>query len=107
MWLAHENSLAGHLGMRKIARTIFQFSVGQQLYCKTLVTCQEMGKQKQGVQTVLFQLIPVAEEPFKGVVIDCVGLLSRTKGGNQCVDTCLRYCRGELERNTERDERVV
>ena len=35
--------------------------------------------------------IPVAKESFSHVIIDCVGLLPKTKGGNLCLLTIMYH----------------
>ena len=50
---------------------------------KTCHVCQVVGKPNQIIPKAPLQPIVVPETPFEKVIIDCVGPLPRTKGGNQ------------------------
>ena len=51
--------------------------------------CQLVGKPNQKVSVAPLQPIPVAEEPFSRVIVDCVGPLPKTKAGNQYLLTVM------------------
>jgi len=57
--------------------------------------CQVKGKPGTSVKPYPLHPIPVVEDPFSKVVIDCVGPLPKTKRGNQflltIVDSATRY----------------
>ncbi|XP_076055262.1 uncharacterized protein LOC143033653 [Oratosquilla oratoria] len=93
--LAHDTPLAGHLGVRKTLFNITQHfhwptvvkDVAQ--YCKTCHTCQLVGKPNQKIVEAPLHPIPVMEEPFKKVLIDCVGPLPPSSKGNQYILTIM------------------
>lgn len=63
-------------------------------FCKSYLTCQIAGKPNQNIQPAPLQHIPAITEPFKRVIVDCVGPFPRAKSGNQflltimCSSTC-------------------
>ena len=79
--LAHEGSLAGHLGVRKTLGKIMCHFYWPKVkcdvanFCKTCALCQRVGKPNQLIQPAPLKPIPVIEEPFSKIVIDCVGPL--------------------------------
>ena len=95
--LAHETTMAGHLEVTKTHdRTIQHFywpKMKQDVlqFCKTCRTCQIVGK--PNTAWVPLKPIPVFDEPFSWILIDCVGSLPKTKSGNEysltivCVST--------------------
>ena len=48
-----------------------------------------MGKPNQVIPKAPLKPIPAFEEPFSGVMIDCVGPLPKTKKGNQYLLTIM------------------
>lgn len=98
--IAHDNT-AGHLGVTKTFRKIFEHFYWPKMrndvrkYCKTCHTCQVKGKPGPGVPPSPLIPIPVMDEPFSRIVIDCVGPLPRSKRGNQylltIIDAATRY----------------
>ena len=58
-------------------------------FCRTCVLCQNVGKPNQLIRPAPLLPIPVIEEPFFKLVIDCVSPLPRTRKGNQCVLTIM------------------
>ena len=75
--LAHETPLAGHLGIRKtkVMRHFYWPKLRQDvdMFCRSCHTCQVVGKPKQKVPVAPLSPVPMVEEPFSRVVIDCVG----------------------------------
>ncbi|KAI2644621.1 Retrovirus-related Pol polyprotein [Labeo rohita] len=67
--LAHENVLAGHLGVKK------PFTIS--------------GKPNQKVAVAPLHPVPVKAEPFGRLILDCVGALPKTKSGYQYVLTIM------------------
>ena len=57
--------------------------------CKVCHTCQMVGKPNQHPANAPLRPIPVVEEPFSRVLIDCVGPLPKTKSGNQYLLTIM------------------
>lgn len=93
--LAHDSSLAGHLGVKKtyhrVLRNFFWPGLKTDVskYCRTCHTCQVVGKPNQPVPPAPLHPIPVLGEPFERVLIDCVGPLPRTKSGHQYILTVM------------------
>ena len=79
--LAHDSSLAGHLGVKKTYHRVLHnfFWPGLKTdivkYCRTCHTCQVVGKPNQPVPPAPLHPIPVLGEPFERVLVDCVGPL--------------------------------
>lgn len=88
MSMAHDLPIAGHLGIRKtfvrITNEFWWPSVKRDIanYCKRCHVCQLAGKPNQPIPKAPLQPIPVYDEPFSRIIIDCVGPLPKTKGGN-------------------------
>ena len=93
--LAHDNPLAGHLGIQKTYNHILQHFFWPGLkgdvtrYCKSCHVCQVSGKPNQTIPPALLYPIPVVCEPFECVVVDCLGPLPRTKSGNKFLSTVM------------------
>ena len=93
--LAHDSSLAGHLGVKKtyhrVLRNFFWPGLKTDVvkYCRTCHTCQIVGKPNQPVPPAPLHPIPVLGEPFERVLIDCVGPLPKTKSGHQYILTVM------------------
>ena len=93
--LAHENPLAGHLGINKTYRKVLQHFYWPGLrkdivkFCTTCHTCQMIGKPNQCNQVAPLIPIPAMEEPFSRVIVDCVGPLPKTKSGNKYLLTIM------------------
>ncbi|XP_033100281.1 uncharacterized protein LOC117103773, partial [Anneissia japonica] len=85
--LAHEIPMAGHLGIRKTQARISNHFYWPKLhkdvvhFCKTCHVCQIIGKPQPSIKPAPLIPIPVFEEPFSRVIVDCVGPLPRTKSG--------------------------
>ena len=58
-------------------------------YCRTCHTCQLVGKPNQKIPAAPLKPIPVLEEPFSRIIIDCVGPLPRTKAGHEYLLTIM------------------
>lgn len=52
-------------------------------HCKTHHVCQTVGKPNQTIPLAPLCPIPVVGEPFKHILVDCVGPLPSPKSGNQ------------------------
>ncbi len=93
--LAHETPLAGHLGTRKAQAKIMRHFHWPQLhkdvvaFCRSCHACQVVGKPNQKIPIAPLTHIPVVEEPFSRVIIDCVGPLPRTREGNEFLLTIM------------------
>ncbi len=91
--LAHDNLLAGHLGVNKTFHhtTKYLFWPGCKSsiaeFCRTCGVCQRSGNPNQKVPFALLQPVPVMAEPFERLILDCVGPLPKTKSGYQYVLT--------------------
>ena len=75
--LAHESSLAGHLGVTKTYHKIMQHFFWPKMrksvanYIKTCHTCQVVGKPNQKIPKAPLKPIPAFSEPFSHLLIDC------------------------------------
>ncbi len=93
--LAHEISMAGHLGIRKthekIGRHFYWPHMHKDIvsYCHSCHACQVTGKPNQTIPVAPLCPLPVMEEPFSRVLIDCVGPLPKTKKGNEYLLTIM------------------
>ncbi len=81
--LAHDCSMAGHLGVNKTHNRILQnfYLPGLKkdvvVYCRTFHVCQLAGKPNQSIPVAPLHPIPAFEEPFARVLVDCVGPLPK------------------------------
>ena len=93
--LAHETPMSGHLGVNKTYHKILNHSFWPGLksdisqHCKSCHTCQMVGKPNQTIPKAYLQPIPAFDEPFSRIIIDCVGLLPKTKSGCQYLLTIM------------------
>ena len=93
--LGHDNPLAGHLGIRKTYNRILRHFLGPGLkgevarHIRSCHWCQVAGKPNQTIPPAPLYPIPVVCEPFERVLVDCVGLLPRTKSGNKFLITVM------------------
>lgn len=84
-----------HLGITKTYNRILQHFFWHGLkhdvirYCKTCHVCQHVGKPNQVIPPALLIPIPVLGDPFEHVLGDCVGLLPKSKSGNQFLLTIM------------------
>lgn len=91
MYLAHENDLSGHFGVRKTFQKVAEhfFWPGMRRDIKKHVlsceVCQLVGKPNQKIPKAPLIPIPSVGEPFREVIIDVVGPLPRTRGGNEYI----------------------
>ena len=98
--IAHDGA-GGHLGVHKTYYKIlchfFWLKIKSDVssYIRTCPVCQVTGKSGTGIKPASLQPIPVMEEPFSKVIIDCVGPLPKSKRGNQylltIMDSATRY----------------
>jgi len=51
-------------------------------YCRSCHSCQAAGKPNQVVSPAHLKPVPLLNEPFEKLVIDCVGPLPKTKSGH-------------------------
>ena len=93
--LAHGTPLAGHLGINKTNHKVLNHFYWPGLrgdtkqYCKTCHTCQLVGKPNKKPPVAPLKPIPVMEEPFSHITVDCVGPLPKTRSGNQYLLTVM------------------
>lgn len=93
--LAHNSHMAGHLGItktyEKLKKHFFWPKMKKDVKraCKRCDVCQRSGKKGQEPPPVKLMPIPVVEEPFSRVVLDCVGPLPRSKRGYQYLLTIM------------------
>ncbi|XP_035984480.1 uncharacterized protein LOC118558122 [Fundulus heteroclitus] len=93
--LAHDASLAGHLGVKKtyhrVLRNFFWPKLKSDVvnYCRSCHTCQLVGKPNKPISPAPLHPIPVLGEPFERVLLDCVGPLPKTKSGYQYILTIM------------------
>ncbi|KAL2099462.1 hypothetical protein ACEWY4_005942 [Coilia grayii] len=93
--LAHEKPMAGHLGIRKTQERVLRHFYWPRLhsdvvaFCRSCHACQMVGKPNQVIPTAPLKPLPVVEEPFSRVVVDCVGPLKKTKKGNEYLLTIM------------------
>ena len=89
------DGVGGHLGVKKtydkVLRHFFWPSLKKDVaaYSKTCRTCQLTGKPNQKIKPAPLYPIPVVEEPFEYLLLDCVGLLTRSRAGNQYLLTVM------------------
>ena len=87
--LAHDGPLGGHLGVNKtydrILRNYFWPGLKKDVkqHCRCCHICQVAGKPNQSIVPAPLYPIPVVGEPFERILVDCVGPLPRTRGGQQ------------------------
>lgn len=93
--VAHESQWSGHLGVTKTYDLVLQYFFWPGLksdvakYWRCCHVCKLVGKPNRVIPPVLLHPIPVTGEPFERVLIDCVGPLLWTKGGNQYLLTIM------------------
>ncbi len=93
--VAHDHELSGHLGIRKtydqLLKHFFWPSMKSDVakFCKSCHACQLPGKPNQYLLPAPLKPIPVLGEPFKRILIDCVGPLPKTKSGNSYLLTLM------------------
>ena len=93
--LAHDHPLSGHLGVNKTYCRVSQHYFWPKLkkdvqqYCRSCETCQVVGKPNQVIPKAHLQPIPACEEPFKRIMIACVGPLPRTRSGKEYLLTVM------------------
>ena len=93
--MAHDLPFGGHLGVRKtkdrILRHFFWPGMDHDVktYCRSCHNCQIAGKHQSDPPSAPLHPIPAFHEPFSRVIIDCVGPLPKTKGGNQYLLTLM------------------
>lgn len=90
---AHDSS--GHLGVKKtyqlILRNFFWPKLKRDIsaYIKTCHTCQLTGKPNQTLKTAPLYPIPVMNQPFEYLVVDCVGPLPKSRAGSKYLLTVM------------------
>ena len=93
--LAHDLPMSGHLGVRKTHNRVLQHFYWPGLkrdvamLCKECHTCQLVGKPNQNIPQAPLHPIPVFDEPFSHIIIDCVGPLPKTKSQNEYLLTIM------------------
>lgn len=93
--LAHENFLSGHVGITKtyyrISRYFFWPGLKNSVskYCNSCHVCQMASKPNQKIPPAPLCPIPVVDDPFDRLIIDCVGPLPKGKAGHQYIFTIM------------------
>ena len=93
--LANDRLWSGHLGITKTFEHILQHFFWPAIkanvvqFFSTYHTCQKWGKPNQVVPPDPLRPIPTIGELFDHVLVDCVGLLPKTKAGNQLLLTIM------------------
>ena len=94
MEIAHDY-VGGHLGVRKTTSKVLCYFFWNGIwrdiakYCKSCEICQRVGKPNKPIKPAPLQPIPVLDEPFTKVIIDCVGPLPQTKAGHKYLLTIM------------------
>ncbi|XP_063589651.1 uncharacterized protein LOC134766651 [Penaeus indicus] len=92
--LAHDYT-GGHLGVKKTLGKILKYfywpgiSSDVRHFCHSCHVCQMSGKPNQKLKPAPLMPIPVVNEPFSKVIIDCVGPLPKSKRGHQFMLTIM------------------
>lgn len=93
--LAHESQWSGHLDVTQTYQLLLKhfFWPGMKRdvskFCRSCHVCQIAGKPNQVIPPAPLCPIPVIDQPFDHVIVDCVGPLPRTKCGNQYLLTIM------------------
>ena len=95
MSVAHDEPMSGHLGVGKTFDRILHHFYWPNLkqsvaeHCKTCHVCQMVGKPNQNPPKAPLKPIPVFDEPFSKVIIDCVGPLPKSRLGHEYILTIM------------------
>lgn len=95
MSLVHDSVLGGHLGVRKtlekISHHFFWPSIRKDVkrFCCSCHVCQVVGKPGVAVPVAPLQPLPLEEEPFAHIMIDCVGPFPKSRRGNEYLLTLM------------------
>ena len=87
--LAHDTPMSDHLGIIKTYLRILEHFYWPNLrkdvveFCRSCHTCQMVGKLNQTLPKNPLQPILGFKEPFRRVIVYCVGPLPKSKSGNQ------------------------
>ena len=93
--LAHGDPMNGHLGVgktyEKLKKNFYWPSLLADVkrVCRNCKVCQVAGKKGQDPPKAALRPIPVVEEPFSRVIVDCVGPLPRSKSGHEYLLTIM------------------
>ena len=93
--LAHTAPMGGHLGINKTYHKILNHFYWPSLradcksYCSQCETCQLIGKAQHTPAKAPLIPIPAFDEPFKNLIIDCVGPLPKSRSGKQYLLTIM------------------
>ncbi|KAL0153953.1 hypothetical protein M9458_050710 [Cirrhinus mrigala] len=93
--LAHEHLLSGHVGITKtyyrVSRYFFWPGLKNSVtkFCKSCHVCQIASKPNQKIPPAPLCPIPVVNDPFDRLIIDCVGPLPKGKAGHQYILTIM------------------
>ena len=93
--LAHDLPMSGHLGVHKTHNRVLQHFFWPVLkrdvakWFKECHTCQLGGKPNQNIPQAPLHPILAFDEPFSHIIIDCVGLLPKTKSQNEYLLTIM------------------
>ena len=89
--LAHEAPLVGHSGIVKTRDRLLEhfywpgIEKNIKKFCKSCETCQKVGKPNQTIPPAPLKPIPTTGEPFKHILTDCVGLVTKTRMVNKYI----------------------
>ena len=92
--LAHAG-IHRHLGIHKTCHKVLAHFYWPRLksdvskYIKGCHICQIVGKPNKPIPPAPLHPIPVVNEPFHKVLVDCVGSLLKTKKGNEYILCCV------------------
>lgn len=93
--LSCSHNQTGHVGVNKTYHHILRYFFWPRLkrdvsvFVKTCHTCQLTGKPNQSIRPAPLRPIPVIENPFEHLIIDCVGPLPKSKSGSQYLLTVM------------------
>lgn len=80
--------VSAHFGVNKTYQHLLQYFYWPRIksdvreFIKTCTTCQLTGKPNQTIKPVPLYPIPVIEQPFQQLLVDCVGPLPPSKSGS-------------------------
>ena len=92
--LAHGKH-AGHMGINKTCDKILRNFYWPLLrrdvvhFVNSCDTCQRSGKPNQKIPPAPLQPIPIVDQPFEKIILDCVGPLPKTRKGRQYLLTVM------------------
>ena len=85
MSVAHDSSMTEYLGDNKTSNRILAHLYWPNVRrdvaedCRHYNTCQVIGKPNQAIRVAPLRHVPKFEESFSKIIVECVGLLPKTK----------------------------